>query len=307
MTQLTTTADSENHSRAPSRARGLAQAHAAAFLVGFPGLFSKLLDLSPGMLTFCRTTIGAIALLIFALGAHTSLRIQSRREILRLALSGAALAANWLAFFQAIQVSTVAVGLLAFSTFPLFVTFLEPLFFEEKLHWFDLATALAVIAGLAFIAPVFDLSNRLTQGVLWGMLCALACAALSLLGRSSVRSAPAVTVAFYQQTAAAIFTLPFGLAFHGRFTSRDTSLILLLGVVLTALPQALMVASLRHIRAQTASVIIALEPVYGIVFAIFLLHEIPSLRTIFGGLIICAAVAWASYRHANAHIRKPSS
>ena len=80
-------------------------------------------------------------------------------------------------------------------------------------------------------------------------------------------------------------------------TGRPVLLFLLLGVVFTALPQALVVSSLRHIRAQVASVVIALEPVYGILFAILLLHEIPTLRTVLGGVLICGAVSWASYRH----------
>ena len=39
----------------------------------------------------------------------------------------------WIAFFKSIQVSTVAIGLLTFASYPLFTTFLEPVFFKEKL------------------------------------------------------------------------------------------------------------------------------------------------------------------------------
>jgi len=279
------------------RRLGLIQIHLAAFLVGFPGLFSKWLALSPAMITLGRMIIGSTALLVFAQVTATRLRLSGWRDAGLLVLSGALLAGHWLAFFQYIQVSTVAVGLLAFSTFPLFVTFLEPLFFDERLHWFDIFTGLIVVAGLALIAPILDPGNRLTQGVLWGVLCAFACALLSLLSRSLVRQYPPVAVAFYQQAFGALFALPALLTLHGPLTARPVLLFLLLGVVFTALPQALVVSSLRHIRAQVASVVIALEPVYGIVFAILLLHEIPTLRTVLGGMLICGAVAWASYRH----------
>ncbi len=43
---------------------------------------------------------------------------------------------------------------------------------------------------------------------------------------------------------------------------------------------------MKHVSAQTASFIHFLEPVYGIIFAFFFLHEIPLLRTILGGVII---------------------
>jgi drug/metabolite transporter (DMT)-like permease len=283
---------------AANKRRGLIQIHIAALLVGFPGLFPKWLALDSSVITFGRLFVGSIALLLFARFARASLRIHTWRHGLSLVLAGGALALNWFAFFKSIQVSTVAIGVLAFSTFPLFVTFLEPLFFDERFHWADLATVLVVAAGLATIAPILDVGNSLTQGVLWGMLCALSCALVSLLSRSCVRNHPPVTVTFYQQAFGALFTLPAWFAFQGTLTAHDVGLLILLGVAFTALAQALIAASLRHIRAQLASVVIALESVYGILFAMLFLHEIPTWRTVCGGLLICAAVFHASWRHA---------
>jgi hypothetical protein len=45
------------------------------------------------------------------------------KTISPLGLLGLILAVHWITFFHAIQVSSVAVGLLAFSTFPVFITF----------------------------------------------------------------------------------------------------------------------------------------------------------------------------------------
>jgi drug/metabolite transporter (DMT)-like permease len=46
---------------------------------------------------------------------------------------------------------------------------------------------------------------------------------------------------------------------------------------------------MRYVKAQTASLINALEPVYGILFAFLFLHEIPSVRTLIGGGVILAS------------------
>jgi len=46
---------------------------------------------------------------------------------------------------------------------------------------------------------------------------------------------------------------------------------------------------MRYIKAQTASIISSLEPVYGIILAFLLLGEVPALRTILGGVIILGA------------------
>jgi drug/metabolite transporter (DMT)-like permease len=279
------------------RRRGLVQIHMAAFLVGFPGLFTKWLELSPAMITCGRLIVGAMALWIYAWISGASLRIPSRRALGVLVLSGGTLALHWTAFFKSIEVSTVAIGMLSFSTFPLFVTFLEPLFFPEKLHGSDIVTAVVVIAGLAIIPPRLDLHDHLMRGVLWGVLCALGCAVFSLLSRGSVRAQDPVAVAFYQQAFGAVFSLPALCTLTAVPSGKTLGLLLLLGTVFTAGAQALIVSSLRHIRAQVASVVIALEPVYGILFAVILLGEIPTGRTLLGGGLICGAVFWASWKH----------
>jgi drug/metabolite transporter (DMT)-like permease len=78
---------------------------------------------------------------------------------------------------------------------------------------------------------------------------------------------------------------------------RTVLLLVILGVVFTALAQWLFVASLRRIRAQTASVVTCLEPVYGILFAVLLLGEKPSARTLLGGLLIFGAVFGVTLMH----------
>ena len=58
-------------------------------------------------------------------------------------------------------------------------------------------------------------------------------------------------------------------------------------------------AAHRHVRAQLASLIASLEPVYGIVLATFVLDEVPTLRTLMGGLVILAATTLGTLRADN--------
>lgn len=286
------------HSRTTlNKTLGLVQIHAAALLAGFTGLFGKFLDVSPAVITAGRTVLGALALLVAAKLMGSRLRVSTRRDMLVLALSGLVLAIHWLTFFRSIQISTVAVGLLAFSSFPLFVTFLEPLLFRERFHLFDLVATVVVVAGLVLVTPAFDLRNHLTQGVLWGVISGFAYALLSLLSRSCVRTLSALSVTFYQQAFAALFVSPALLGSCATFSPRVLLLLLVLGVIFTALAQGLFVGSLQHIRAQMASVIIGLEPVYGILFALLLLGEVPSARTLLGGLLICGAALATTLKH----------
>lgn len=278
------------------RRRGLIQIHAAALLAGFTALFGKLLTVDAITITAERTVFGGAVLALVVTASGGSLRVRGVRDFALIALSGVVLAAHWICFFRAVQVSTVAVGLLAFSSFPLFVTFLEPLVFGEKLRRREIFCALIVVAGLVLVTPDFDPGNHLTQGVLWGIGAAITCAVLSTLSRSLVSKHPPMTVAFYQQIFAALAALPFVPDWHAAVEPRTLLPLVLLGVVFTALLQSLILAGLRYVRAQTVSVIFGLEPVYGIVFALALLGEKPAARTLLGGALICGAVAWASWR-----------
>ena len=73
-------------------------------------------------------------------------------------------------------------------------------------------------------------------------------------------------------------------------------MLLLLGVVFTALAHTLFIRSMRTIKAQQASIIISLEPVYGIVLAALLLSEIPTVRMLIGGGLILGAAIYTMRR-----------
>lgn len=275
---------------------GLAQIHFAVLLAGCAGLFAKLLTVSAAQLTAGRTVFGSMALLAFALITGKSLRLATRKDAAALALSGVILALHWFSFFHSIQVSTVAIGLLSFSTFPLFTTFLEPLVFGERIRREDMVTAFVVTLGLALVTPSLDFSNHLTQGVLWGIVSALAYAVLALLSRQYTARYPSACVSFYQQAVAALCIVPFALQAQNPISGTDWLYLIVLGVVFTALGQGLVVASLKHLNAQTTSVVFGLEPVYGIALAWLLIGETPALRTALGGVLICGAVVLASFR-----------
>jgi drug/metabolite transporter (DMT)-like permease len=278
----------------------LIQLHISVLLAGGAGLFAKFVETSPAVITCGRTLFGSAALALVAFLIQSDLRVRCRKDLIMLALSGAILAMHWFSFFVAIRVSTVAIGLLAFSSFPLFVAFLEPLIFQEKLRGQDLITVVLVVLGLILVTPSWDLSHHLTQGVLWGGASAFTYALLSLMSRWYVRLYPTVTVAFYQQAFAALCSLPLALCWQGSISGRDLGLLVTLGVIFTGLAQWLAVASLRYLRAQTVGVAYGMEPVYGVIFAWLLLQELPSVRTLCGGALICSSVLWTAFKERSA-------
>lgn len=276
---------------------GILEVHAAIFLLGLTGLFGKFLSLSPVAIVFGRAVFASIALAVVMLLKRTE-NSEKKLPWRWVAVSGTLLAVHWVTFFHSIQLSTVAVGLLTFSSFPLFVTLLEPWFFRERRRWLDLLTAVLVMAGLATIVPNFDLGDKITRGAFWGIISGFVYAILCILNRRLVATQSALALTGGQNFAASLVLLPLVLWNWTSPSPREIALLAILGVICTALAHFLFIKSLAHVRAQLASVVTALESVYAIFFAAWLLGEVPSLRILAGGVVILGAVVVATWgRH----------
>jgi drug/metabolite transporter (DMT)-like permease len=262
--------------------------HIAVLLFGLSGLFGKFISLSPLSIVSGRTFFASFTLIIVILLRGG--RLKNVFNDYKVVLGGVILAVHWVSFFHSIKISTVAIGLLSFSTFPVFVTFLEPVFFKEKIRSRDIVTSIIVLFGLILVVPDFDISNNLTVGAFWGMISGLTFALLAILSRSYVAKKDPINLALSQNLIAFLILIPFQLFEETIFTTRDFIFLILLGVFCTALAHLLYIRSLRVVKAQFASVVVSLEPLYGVFFACIFLGEIPDLRTILGGFIIISAI-----------------
>lgn len=270
--------------------------HVAVFFFGLAGLFGKLVALPATLIVLGRVIFACLVLAVVLVAQRRSLRLHTRRDGMYMVLMGLILAIHWITFFQAIKVSTVAIGLLTFSTFPVFVTFMEPCFFNERLRRSDVIVALAAVTGVALVIPRFEFANQIVQGVLWGIASGLTFAVLSILNRRFARHYSSLVIAFYQDLVATVVLLPLVFVYDVRWVLKDIMLLAFLGVVCTGFAHSLFIRSMALIKARTASVVACLEPVYGIIVAAFLLNEIPDMRVIAGGGVILCAAAYVSIK-----------
>jgi len=279
-----------------TRNKSLMEIHLAVFLFGVSGLFGKLLSLPSIIIVLGRVFFSSIFLLFLLLYMKKDIKLKEKKHYFYLIIMGTVLAIHWTTFFQSIQVSTVAIGLLAFSAFPVFVTFLEPYFFKEQIKLSSIVVAIITFLGVVLVIPRFDLGNSVAQGVLWGLVSGFTYAILSILNKKYVKEYSSAVIAFYEQFIAAIILIPFYFLQKPVFQVSDILLLALLGVVFTGISHLLFINGLKNIKAQTAGIISSLEPVYGIIFAAFLLSEIPSLREVLGGMVILGGVFYSTIR-----------
>lgn len=275
--------------------QGLWQLHMAVLLFGLSGLFGKVIHQHSLVITWGRVVFSALSLCIWLKIQKENPRSVPGRTKAALAALGALLAFHWSTFYQAIQVSTVAMGLISFSAFPIFVTFLEPLFTGKKPRGRDVALAFVAFGGILLATPL-EGEGTLWLGALWGLLSGFSYALLGLFNQKWVGSLPPAMVSFWEQMWAAVILTPCFLWLRPALSLSDWGGLLLLGVVFTALSHTLFIGSLRTIRAQTASVVSCLEPMYGILLAALFLGEIPSLREVLGGAVVFACAIWGSLK-----------
>jgi drug/metabolite transporter (DMT)-like permease len=275
----------------PKPLRGLVFANIAVLLFGLAGVLGKLSVLPAPLIVFGRSFFAGLVLLVVCWFRHIPLRPKRSRDSYLLLGQGVLLALHWTAFFQAINVSNVAIGLLSFSSFPLFTAMLEPLLLHQRPSRIQIVAALLILPGIYLLVPSFTLQNQTTLGVMWGVLSGASFALLSVTNRWLGRTYSSLMISLYQDGIAAIVLIPvfFFTATGSFWTPHDLLILLILGVACTALAHTLFIASMRDITAQSASLLASLEPVWGIIFGILLLGAIPTASTLLGGAIILGA------------------
>lgn len=269
--------------------------HIGALMFGLTGVFGKLASASPSVIVFGRGIFAVIALAFFArFASDTPWKPLRRNDWARLLVAGVLLAAHWVSFFIAVKVAGVAVATLGFASFPAFTVILEGLLFRERIRSNEIILVVLVSVGLVLVTPEFNLASEATTGLLWAVLSGLTFSLLSLVNRVSSRHVPPVQAALVQNLFVALCLLPMAAPEVSTVAALDWLWIGLLGVFCTGLAHSLFVASLAVIKARTAAVVFAMEPVYGITFAWLLFSETPTVRILLGGgLIILAIVASA--------------
>ncbi len=276
--------------------RNIIYLHVAVMLFGLAGVAAQFVEIPAVLVALGRVVCSSLLLLIIAIVKKESLRLNSGKDYCMIILTGAVMAIHWTTFFQSVQVSTVAIGTITFSTFPLFLTFIEPIVFHEKLRSQNVLSAILLLIGVMITIPEFSMENHTTIGIIWGMVSSLSYAVLTLANRYFSPRYPARTVCLYEQGSAAIVLLPALFLVETTWRPLDLAGIAFVGFICTAFAHSLYVSAQKSVRAQTAGIISGMETVYGILYALLFLGEVPSIRELAGGIVILGVAMYSSIK-----------
>ena len=268
--------------------------HIAVMLFSISGVAGQFVEIPSVLVALGRVICSSIILFSISKVKKSNLKLDSKKDYLLIIGAGMVLAAHWTTFFQSIQVSTVAIGTITFSTFPLFITFIEPVIFKERLKTKSVVSAIILLIGVLITIPEFSMENQVTIGIIWGMISSFTYAIITLANRYFSKKYEGRTVCLYEQGTAAIVLLPAAFLVEANWRPQDIAGVAIIGCVCTAFAYSLYVSAQKGVRAQTAGIISGMETVYGIIYAFILLKEVPNVRELVGGTIILGVALFAS-------------
>lgn len=269
--------------------------HTAILLWGFTAIFGKLIHLNEGLLVWYRMLLSTLAMGVF-LAVQKKLQGISPKQVLPIAGIGIVITLHWITFYGAIKASNVSIAISCFSSVALFTALLDPLLRGTKPSMRELASGLAVIAGISII---FAGQQLYLKGIILSVISAFLASLFTILNkRISNTIAPGIITLFEIGTGFIFLTLLLPVWFNITGTTlelpaaTDIIYLLLLSVVCTTIAFTLSLHALQKIDAFTMNLSVNLEPVYSIILAFILFNEYQLLNTSFyiGSLIILAAV-----------------
>ncbi len=275
--------------------KALLAVHSAVLIFGLTALFSKLISLTALEITLLRSVFAVFIIFAIFLWQKKSIKLSHPKDYGIVILLGVLLALHWVTYFHSMQVSSIAVGVIALYTFPIITVFLEPLFHGERPHIKDVISAFTVLFGIYLLVPEFSLSNETTLGILWGVLSALFFALRNIVQGHYFKAYTARHSLFYQTLVTFIVLLPFSFEVIPAVTNIQWGQLLILGVFFTAVPHILFAFSLLNLKAKTVSLVACVQVVYATIFAALLLSEWPQLSTVVGGLIVVSVAMYESW------------
>ena len=269
--------------------------HFLVFIAGFTAILGEAISLSSIALVWHRMLIALVLTFLFLLYYRYNLKIDIK-DFFKFSLAGIIIALHWITFFEAIEQSNISITLAMFSTGAFFASLIEPIFFKRKVRPVEIILGLIVICGV-FIILQANIDSFF--GVLLGIVSALLASLFSVLNGKLVQNNNPFVISFYEFLSGVVFILLY-LIFSGNlidlniesFFSYDYLYVFILGSICTAYAFIASVHILKFLSPYTLVLTYNLEPVYGILLAIFIFPETEKMEFSFyiGTLIIISTI-----------------
>lgn len=259
------------------------------------GIFGRQIQLQPELTIFYRCLLGAIILFTFIKIKKKDFLSIEKTHFKYIILAGLLMALHWVTYFYSLSIHSIAIAILTLHTFPAMTAILEPLILKSPFRLYHIALALLVVLGIWIILPSIDMEDALVSATFFGIVSALAYALRNIFTKKIMSNYDGSTMMWYQLMLCGIILSPYLFVYKSVPIASDWIYIIALVVFTTVLGHTLFVSSLKHFSAITVSLISCIIPIYGILWGIIFINEIPTPKTIIGGSLILVSFFIESY------------
>lgn len=270
-----------------SSPRDYLRLHFIVLLWGFTAILGKLISLPPVELVLLRTFFAAVSLCIIIAYTRKTYKIDGTRNKILIAVAGVLIAAHWILFFLAAQLSNVSVCLAGMATTAIWTGLVEPLSMKKRIKPYEL-----MIGGLGFVGMLVIFQDDFQYGLGFGVAigAAILSAFFTVINAHVIGKNDPVTISFYEMGFAAVSIALFLPVYLGYLTGSTLNLIptgldwvylFVLVVICTVYAYTESVALMRRFTAFTINLIINLEPVYGIILALIIFGASEEMNSSF--------------------------
>lgn len=270
---------------------------------GSAGIFVRELSLYMDSITIISSRV-IVAVLILAVWMATSHR--SALHIHRQdwwVFTGAGLLGTLglnLSYNFSINKLTLSLSAVLLCLAPIFVMILALIFFGEKITPRKILSMILAFSGCVLTSGILEVHSGLRWsaiGIAVGSTGAIFYALYSIFSKKGMqRGYPALTITFYSMVCIAIVLLPVSswdhvASFALQNPARNIPFLLGHSLFTAVCPYVFYTVALEHMDAGIASILCSCEPAAAMVFGIFFFHEIPTILSFTGMVIILLALA----------------
>lgn len=271
------------------------QIHICVFLWGFTAILGRLISLQELPLVWYRLIITCFSLL-FIPNLVTNLKKVDKKELKKLFFIGCIVVTHWLFFYSAIKYSNVSVTLSCFSITSFLTSIIDPIISKTRVKKREVFLGLIIIPAIYLI---FYFNQVYVVGMILAFFAALTASIFTILNKKAVSKTDSLSMTFIELFSGLLFItliMPlYNIVFPNTNmipSNSDWIWLVVLSIFCTVIPFNMSLKALKEISAFTANFIVNLEPIYGIIMAIFIFQENKELNSGFyiGAFIIIASI-----------------
>lgn len=268
-------------------------------ILGFTGIFGKLISLNTIELVWYRMLIAFITLFTFLVFKKELTKIK-KKDFFGLLFVGSLVAVHWFFFFESIKVSNVSVAVVCLSTASFFSAMIEPLFLKRKPKLYEYVLGIVVFVTLFLM---LEAETKYTMGYVYGIIASFLGTLFTLYNAKYVNKLEASKITMVEMLAGVIIfsilmLLNEEIGINNlKININDFVYLFLLGTICTAAVFVWMVELMKYISPYSLIMAINLEPIYSIVLAVIIFSESEHMNLSFyiGASIIILVVFLESY------------